>query len=126
MPVKGITERKPRKKKGANKMFAKYLNEENKVVPCVVEKAPRWISELYTGKAIPVVAGNKLMLATYEKEINSLFVHGEISRTEIMAKACEEGYKRYVDAITTVYENNKDYITEVFKELNKLDPPWNE
>lgn len=106
-------------------MFAKYYDEKNqKLCSCVVEPAPRWIGELFTGPQIPVVAGNKLMIATYEKEIDCLYLQGEISHETIMQKAVEEVYKRYQDAITTAYINNKDYVIAVYNELQKMNPPW--
>ena len=106
-------------------MIANYLDENNNLKCGICMHAPKVIQELFEGAAIPVVFDGRLFVATYEREIDGLFLHNEIKHEEIIAKANNEMFKRYSDAITTAFENNKTYMSEVYKALNSLLPPWN-
>ena len=106
-------------------MIINYLDENNKLQFTTGTPAPKIISELFTGGNIPIIVNGKLCSATYEREIDGLFLQNEIDHNAIINKANEEMYKRYNDALMIAYENNKQYMSDIYKELDKLNPPWN-
>lgn len=107
-------------------MLANYLDENNKLKSCIVTTPSQQITDLFQSKSFPVIKDNKLYSATYEREIDSVFLHYEISHEEIIKRANQELYNRYNDALTIAFESNKNYISDIFKELSALNPPWNE
>ena len=108
-------------------MFAKYLDEEKKaLIPVHVRKAPECIAELFSGRAFPVIHDEKLIIATYEREIDCLFLNGEISHSKVLELAAKEAEAIYQDAITEAGKKAVKLMLDVHAELKKLSPPWEE
>lgn len=108
-------------------MFAKYLDEVKKdLVPVHVRKAPECIAELFGGKAFPVIHNDKLIIATYERDIDCLFLNGEISHKKVLELAAKEAENIYQGAITEAGKKAVKLMLEVYEELKMLSPPWEE
>lgn len=106
-------------------MFAKMLNSKNELIEVEIQKAPKAIADLFCGHGFPVVYNNKLWLALYGREIDSIFLSHEISHSVVMSLACKEADGIYKDAIAEASEKASKIVSEIYDELQMLSPPWN-
>lgn len=107
-------------------MKAKLFNEfTQKLEEIEYEPVPKCISDLFMGPAYPVYNPQKgIFLIRYEKDIDSMYVCKNISPESIMKLAADESAAIYHDAITTAQDAAVKQLTQVYKALHSLNPPW--
>lgn len=86
---------------------------------------PKIISDLFTGPAFPVFNPQKgIFTIRYEREIDGMLVCGNVNPETVMMLAAKESAAIYQDAIRTAEDAAVKQLTEVYKALKALDPPW--
>lgn len=106
-------------------MEAKFYDEQEKVLKdTVVQEAPKSISSLYHGKIIPFIWNGKLCACSYEREINSFYIQGEISNSEIYRLVADKTAKFNEEALKEAAEKAERLIMQVTRDLENIAPPW--
>lgn len=103
-----------------------FAFENMELVEVKAYNAPEEISRLFTGRAFPVIVENRLYAATYEREIDGIFINRELSHDIILKLAVKEAEAIYQDAITQAGLTATKMLCNIYAELQKLDPPWND
>lgn len=98
--------------------------ENNELVPVKVYNAPEEICKLFSGRGFPVIVDNRICLATYERELDGLFVSRELKHEEIISLAVKEAEAIYHDAVTEAGLTATKMLCNIYAELQKLNPPW--
>ena len=94
------------------------------LVPVRAYNAPEEICRLFGGRGFPVIVNNRICLATYEREIDGLFINRELQHEEILKLAVKEAEAIYHDAVTQAGQEVTKMLCNVYAELQKLNPPW--
>ena len=106
-------------------MQAKFYDEQEKVLKdTVVKNAPSSITSLYHGNIIPFIWNGKLCACSYEREINSFYIQGEISNSKIYRLVAAEITKFNEEALKEAAEKAERLIMEVTRDLESIAPPW--
>lgn len=107
-------------------MKAKKLNKSTMQLEEIeVQILPKIITELFHGPAFPAFSCNEgIVMLRYEREIDGLFVCSTSNYETVIKLAAEEARAIYYDAITTASAAAIKLQTDVYNELQKLDPPW--
>lgn len=106
-------------------MQAKIL-KQNHLVSVEVSKPSKEICNLFVGHGFPVIYNNRIYLAMYEPEIDSVFLSHCVPHDTIMSFATREADNIYRDAIAEASNKARKLISDVYNELNSFAPPWDE
>lgn len=106
-------------------MKAKYYDEQTrKLQETEVQEAPPTIRLLFSDRIIPYIWNGKIYGLAYEREIDSLYIHTEITNEEIYKRVSEEIAKINLQAMNEAQRKTKEVLLQINKELQEIAPPW--
>ena len=106
-------------------MKAKFYNEQTRELQeTEVQEAPPTIRLLFSDRIIPYIWNGKIYGLAYEREIDSLYIHTEITNEEIYKRVSEEIAKINLQAMNEAQRKTKEVLLQINKELQEIAPPW--
>ena len=106
-------------------MKAKFYDEQTRELQeTEVQEAPPTIRFLFSERIIPYIWNGKIYGLAYEREIDSLFIHTEISNEELYKRVSEEIAKINLQAMKEAQRKTKELLLQINKELQEIAPPW--
>ena len=108
-----------------SKMKAKFYDEQTRELQeTEVQEAPPTIRFLFSERIIPYIWNGKIYGLAYEREIDSLYIHTEITNEEIYKRVSEEIAKINLQAMKEAQRKTKELLLQINKELQEIAPPW--
>lgn len=106
-------------------MNAQKLIEKD-LVKMKVRPAPECLQFLNVGPSFAMISeeDGRLYRGHYEKEIDSIFISGEISYSEITKALIKHTTQIYQKHLTFAEESATQELLRIVTELQKLTPPW--
>jgi hypothetical protein len=95
------------------------------LIECVGEEVPEAIRKHFKGVQIPVIIEGKIYVAIYERTVDSLVIHREISKKEIYEKTASDCQHIYQAKAMEATQLVAQELQAVVDALDEITPPWN-